>query len=120
MYNVPQRLTIITLWLVRHDLIKEAKEIFKDYFSGLPCVTIRKSECNTVFHEWCAFIPNKYIDIPLSNFVGIEHIQVKGFSASLVSKGADYCVYNYANLFGLCLTIYVKTEDLEKLYLEDN
>lgn len=120
MYNVPQRLTILTLWLVRHDLIEEAKEIFKAYFSGLPCIPVesQKLQCNTTFHDWCTFIPNKYINNTLSSFVGIDHICIKGFDASLVSKGGDYCVYNYVNLYGMCLTICVKTEYLEKLYLE--
>ena len=122
MYNVPQILTILTLWSVESHFLEEAEEIFKDYFSGLPYIPVepQKFQCNIYVGNRYVIIPNKYINKSLSKLVGFsEDIEIRAFAASLVSKGADYCIYNYANLYGMCLTIHVKTEYLEKLYLED-
>lgn len=122
MYNVPQILTILTLWSVESRFLEEAEEIFKDYFSGLPYIPVepQKFQCSIYVGNRYVIIPNKYINKSLSKLVGFsEDIEIRAFAASLVSKGADYCIYNYANSYGMCLTIHVKTEYLEKLYLED-
>ena len=79
MYNVPQILTILTLWSVESRFLEEAEEVFKDYFSGLPYIPVepQKFQCNIYVGNRYVIIPNKYINKSLSNLVGFsEDIEI--------------------------------------------
>lgn len=113
--NIPERLLMVALCDAIDDP-EELVDIFSDYFKEIPSIDATL-QYNFYVSDWYLYYTNNILNEILLRFQNKYKKFIRFIPVYLEEIKDNICIYTYANLYGMRVTISIDKSTLEQFLL---